>query len=54
MNVYDRKAPCKECADRKVGCHSTCPKYTEWKAKAVQEPKREFYKLNAHKKGRRF
>jgi hypothetical protein len=21
------KAPCKDCPDRKVGCHSTCEKY---------------------------
>lgn len=53
MNVYDGKAPCQDCADRKVGCHSNCPKYTEWKAKAVQEPKREFYKMSAYRKRRR-
>lgn len=25
------KAPCKDCPDRKVGCHSECKKYIEWK-----------------------
>ena len=29
--------PCKDCGDRKVGCHSTCEKYTT--AKAVYEKK---------------
>ena len=24
--------PCKGCMDRKVGCHSKCSKYIEWKA----------------------
>lgn len=24
------KAPCKDCPDRKVGCHSVCKKYIEW------------------------
>lgn len=23
--------PCKDCPDRKVGCHSVCEKYIEWK-----------------------
>lgn len=22
--------PCKDCPDRKVGCHSVCEKYIEW------------------------
>ena len=22
--------PCKDCADREVGCHSTCKAYIEW------------------------
>ena len=25
------KAPCKDCPDRKVGCHSTCEKYLEFR-----------------------
>lgn len=24
---------CKGCTERHVGCHSTCPEYTEWKSK---------------------
>ena len=25
------KAPCKDCPDRAVGCHSTCTKYQEFR-----------------------
>lgn len=25
------KAPCKDCPDRVVGCHSICTKYTEYR-----------------------
>ena len=25
------KAPCKDCADRDLGCHSTCKPYKEYK-----------------------
>lgn len=31
------KAPCKDCPDRKVGCHSVCEKYLEWKQVHDQE-----------------
>lgn len=24
------KAPCKDCADRELGCHSTCERYLEF------------------------
>ena len=24
-------APCADCKDRKINCHSQCTKYTEWK-----------------------
>lgn len=24
------KAPCKDCPDRKAGCHTVCKKYLEW------------------------
>ena len=30
-------APCKDCPDRVVGCHSTCERYKEWKAEKDQE-----------------
>ena len=26
-------APCKDCCDRTIGCHSKCSKYLEWKKK---------------------
>ena len=26
-----KKAPCKDCPNRQVGCHSTCEKYIEYK-----------------------
>ena len=29
-NVY-YSAPCKDCPDRKVGCHSSCQKYKDFK-----------------------
>lgn len=25
-------APCKDCADRYVGCHGSCPRYAEYAA----------------------
>jgi hypothetical protein len=25
-----KKAPCKNCADRELGCHSTCPLYLDF------------------------
>lgn len=53
MNVYDGMSPCQECADRKVGCHSTCPKYTEWKATAVKQPQRDFYEIRSYRKRRK-
>lgn len=31
MGFYLRDNPCKDCADREVGCHSTCQSYKEWK-----------------------
>lgn len=26
-------APCKDCKNRKVGCHASCEAYKEWKVK---------------------
>ena len=34
------KAPCKDCAERQIGCHSACDKYREWKV--GHDSKREF------------
>lgn len=31
------KAPCKDCPDRQVGCHSTCEKYIEFKKEADEQ-----------------
>ena len=25
------KAPCRECKERKIGCHATCNAFSEWK-----------------------
>lgn len=36
-------APCKDCADRHVGCHSKCSKYVEWK-KEIEAKQHELYK----------
>ena len=34
-------APCKDCADRVVGCHSSCQNYIDWK-NMVSDKTREF------------
>ena len=31
MKIEKVDAPCKDCANRKVGCHSECEKYTSYK-----------------------
>lgn len=28
--------PCKDCPDRSVGCHSSCPKWKDWQAEEHQ------------------
>lgn len=38
-------AACKDCKDRKVGCHSECPKYIEWK-RAYIKRKNDIRKYN--------
>lgn len=30
MGFYLRDNPCKDCQDRKVGCHGNCQPYKEW------------------------
>ena len=42
MNIYNGMfsrnpfpCPCRECKNRKVGCHGTCQLYKEWKEKRV-------------------
>ena len=29
--------PCKDCHERKLGCHGRCEKYQDWKAKVDEE-----------------
>lgn len=59
MNI----APCKDCKDRHVGCHSKCEKYLEYK-KELQKAKHQekinkkieddiWYGINMVIKGRR-
>lgn len=31
------KVPCYGCPDRKLYCHSNCPKYLEWRKKADEK-----------------
>ena len=26
----DKTCPCRNCADRVIGCHGSCMKYTDW------------------------
>ena len=28
--MADNKAPCRDCKDREIGCHSTCERYKEF------------------------
>lgn len=32
--------PCKDCLDRKLSCHSSCPRYLEWKG-SISKPKED-------------
>lgn len=43
-------APCFNCDERKIGCHSTCERYKEWciKNEQIKEKNRLQSKLNAH------
>lgn len=33
---YDSICPCKGCAERKVGCHSTCIVYKDWLKNGIE------------------
>ena len=55
-----RGAPCKDCADRKLGCHGNCPKYQEFKAycdlvneKRLQKNLADQYQLDKALKGKK-
>lgn len=38
-------SPCKDCKNRKLGCHGECKKYSEFKAK-IEEKKKIYKKIN--------
>lgn len=45
-NTY-LNSPCKECPDRKIGCHSKCEKYLKYRAKYDEiNNKVRMYKLH--------
>lgn len=41
MFRYKEIAPCKDCNDRSVGCHSSCERYKKW-AQDYDEQKKEY------------
>lgn len=60
-------APCKDCGDRKIGCHGQCKKYLEYRAwcdkilqehheraesNVLSETKKRFIRLKVKYKGR--
>ena len=44
----ETNAPCRGCEDRVVGCHSTCPRYKEFKdgVEQLRQQRCEFLKWN--------
>ena len=45
-------APCKDCQERKIGCHTDCERFSDYR-KATEESKEQFdeydkYKRNHH------
>ena len=36
-----KMCPCKECEERKVGCHAKCEDYKEWKAEYEKAKERD-------------
>lgn len=54
MKSYPTINPCKDCKDRKVGCHSTCEKYNQWKSSGIdieRPPEYRFIDFSKTKKG---
>ena len=49
-----KETPCRFCESRKVGCHTNCEKYTEWKEELVKhnekirEARRAEYMIVTH------
>lgn len=52
-NKY-RKSPCKECEERKSGCHSTCEKYKEYRESIdhIKNEKKKEAEINNYVKTR--
>ena len=41
INVsYVSDSGCKDCKERKVGCHATCEQYLKWKEKDLERRKK--------------
>ncbi len=42
------RAPCKECPDRKIGCHSECARYITYRAEKDEEraKRMELHRVN--------
>lgn len=43
-------APCKDCPDRYLGCHSSCPKYIEFRKEKDAENKQMSRDKQSHVK----
>ena len=48
MLIWSEDCPCKGCTQRKIGCHSLCSKYKEWrleldKKKVIVERNEKLY-----------
>ena len=39
-SIRKPKAPCKDCANRVLGCHGTCERYAEYKTGIAEEKER--------------
>ena len=46
---YDILAPCKDCPDRYVGCHSKCEKYLSFRKKLNEHNKKTREELRIQK-----
>lgn len=42
-------SPCKDCKDRKPGCHGTCSKYKEWNEDRLKKKEEMLHKINKEK-----
>lgn len=48
--VKNTQGPCRNCADRHVGCHGRCEKYKAWQAEHEEylEAKRAFNRVDCY------